>query len=102
MSFNIISNKSKGFWKGILLWLLGVRHWELAEDFNYIKRQRLCDSAGFTFDGASILNFASFFTVGVLLMGGLVHDYAYKYESLLMKIRKKLRCYISKKSRRNL
>ena len=30
-----IKTKGKGFWKGILLWLLGVRHWELAEDFNY-------------------------------------------------------------------
>ena len=29
-----IRTKGKGFFKGILLWLLGVRHWEIAEDFN--------------------------------------------------------------------
>jgi len=30
-----IKTKGKGFWKGILLWLLGVRNWELAEDYSY-------------------------------------------------------------------
>ena len=36
---------------------------------------------GFTFDGASIPKFLrTFFSpVGVLLIGGLVHDYMYKY-----------------------
>ena len=40
--------------------------------------------AGFVFDGASIPKFLrTFFSpVGVLLMGGLVHDYAYKYACL--------------------
>ena len=28
-----IETKDKGFWKGILLWLLGTRKWEVAEDF---------------------------------------------------------------------
>ena len=39
---------------------------------------------GFVFDGASIPKFLrTFFSpVGVLLMGGLVHDYAYKYACL--------------------
>ena len=62
-------------------------------------------SAGFQFDGASIPKFLHpfFSPVGVLLMGGLVHDYAYKYETLLMKNKKaNFMCYISKKSRRNL
>ena len=42
-------------------------------------------AAGFTFDGASIPKFLrTFFSpVGVLLIGGLVHDYAYKYKTLL-------------------
>ena len=46
--------------------------------------------AGFTFDGASIPKFLrSFFSpVGVLLIGGLVHDYAYKYTTLLRKTKK--------------
>ena len=46
--------------------------------------------AGFQFDGASIPKFLrSFFSpVGVLLIGGLVHDYAYKYKTLLKKNKK--------------
>ena len=30
-----IATKDKGFWRGIFLWLLGVRQWELAEDFYF-------------------------------------------------------------------
>ena len=47
--------------------------------------------AGFTFDGASIPKFLrTFFSpVGVLLIGGLVHDYAYKYKTLLESNKKK-------------
>jgi hypothetical protein len=46
--------------------------------------------AGFTFDGASIPKFLrTFFSpVGVLLVGGLVHDYGYKYQTLLCKNKK--------------
>ena len=81
-----IRTKDKGFFKGILMWLLGVRHWEIAEDFNYeINNVKYVIPAGFKFDGASIPKFLHTFLspVGVLLMGGLVHDYAYKYETLL-------------------
>ena len=80
-----IRTKDKGFFKGILMWLLGVRHWEIAEDFNYeINDVKYVIPAGFKFDGASIPKFLrTFFSpVGVLLMGGLVHDYAYKYACL--------------------
>ena len=42
---------------------------------------------GFEFDGASIPKFLHTWLspTGVLLMGGLVHDYAYKYETLKKK-----------------
>jgi len=86
-----IRTKGKGFFKGILLWLLGVRHWEIVEDFNYeLNDIKYTIPAGFKFDGASIPKFLHTFLspVGVLLMGGLVHDYAYKYQTLL-KINKK-------------
>ena len=86
-----IRTKGKGFFKGILLWLLGVRHWEIAEDFEYVLNgNKYIIPAGFKFDGASIPKFLHTFLspVGVLLMGGLVHDYAYKYQTLL-KINKK-------------
>jgi hypothetical protein len=55
--------------------------------------------AGFKFDGASIPKFLHpfFSPVGVLLMGGLVHDYAYKYETLLMKNKKETLGVISQK-----
>ena len=86
-----IRTKDKGFFKGILMWLLGVRHWEIAEDFNYeINDVKYVIPAGFKFDGASIPKFLHTFLspVGVLLIGGLVHDYAYKYETLLKKNKK--------------
>ena len=73
-----IKTKGKGFWKGIAMWLLSTRNWILTEDWKY------------QFDGASIPKFLrTFFSpVGVLLMGGLVHDYAYKYKTLLKKNKK--------------
>jgi len=95
-----IKTKGKGFWKGIIMWLMGVRHWELAEDFHYnINDKDYVIPAGFTFDGASIPKFLhTFFSpVGVLLMGGLVHDYAYKYKTLLHKNKKDTLGVISQK-----
>ena len=81
-----IKTKGKGFFKGILLWLLGTRQWEIANDWEYVLNgNKYVVPAGFKFDGASIPKFLHTFLspVGVLLMGGLVHDYAYKYETLL-------------------
>ena len=86
-----IATKGKGFFKMILMWLLGVRHWEIAKDFeDEINKQKFVIPAGFKFDGASIPKFLHMFLspVGVLLIGGLVHDYAYKYETLLCKNKK--------------
>ena len=95
-----IRTKGKGFFKGILLWLLGVRHWEIVEDFNYeINDVKYVIPAGFKFDGASIPKFLHTFLspVGVLLMGGLVHDYAYKYQTLLRQNKKDTLGVISQK-----
>ena len=81
-----IKTKGKGFWKGIALWLLSTRNWELTKDWKYnIDGTEYVIPAGFQFDGASIPKFLrTFFSpVGVLLIGGLVHDYAYKYKTLL-------------------
>ena len=77
-----IKTKGKGFWKGIAMWLLGTRNWVLNKDWKYeINGERYVIPAGFQFDGASIPKFLrTFFSpVGVLLIGGLVHDYMYKY-----------------------
>ena len=86
-----IKTKGKGFWKGIILWLLSTRNWELTKDWKYnINGTEYVIPAGFQFDGASIPKFLrTFFSpVGVLLVGGLVHDYAYKYQTLLCKNKK--------------
>ena len=87
-----IPTKGKGFWKGIVMWLLSTRNWVITEDWKYnINGEEYVIPAGFQFDGASIPKFLrSFFSpVGVLLMGGLVHDYAYKYKTLLEVNKKK-------------
>ncbi len=81
-----IDTKGKGFWKMLTMWLFGVRHWEIAKNFEYeLNGEKYVIPAGFTFDGASIPKFLHTFLspVGVLLIGGLVHDYAYKYATLL-------------------
>ena len=86
-----IATKGKGFWKGIVMWLLSTRNWVLTEDWKYnINGEEYVIPSGFQFDGASIPKFLrTFFSpVGVLLMGGLVHDYAYKYKTLLKKNKK--------------
>ena len=86
-----IKTKGKGFWKGIIMWLLTTRNWELTKDWKYnIDGEEYVIPEGFQFDGASIPKFLrSFFSpVGVLLIGGLIHDYAYKYKTLL-KVNKK-------------
>ena len=80
-----IATKGKGFFKMIFMWILGTRHWEIAQDFEYeLNGKKYVIPSGFKFDGASIPKFLHTFLspVGVLLLGGLVHDYAYKYAAL--------------------
>ena len=95
-----IATKGKGFFKMIMMWILGTRHWEIANDFEYeLNGTKYVIPAGFKFDGASIPKFLHPFLspVGVLLIGGLVHDYAYKYETLLKKNKKDTLGTISQK-----
>jgi len=95
-----IATKGKGFFKGIVMWLLSTRNWKLTKDFKYeIDGVKYVIPAGFQFDGASIPKFLrTFFSpVGVLLVGGLVHDYAYKYETLLCDNKKDTMGKISQK-----
>ena len=81
----VIPTAGKGFWGAIWMWITGTRHWELAKDWKYsINGQDFVIPKGFKFDGASIPKFLHTWLspTGVLLMGGLVHDYAYKYATL--------------------
>ena len=95
-----IDTKGKGFFTMIKMWILGVRHWEIAKDFEYVLNgNKYVIPAGFKFDGASIPKFLHPFLspVGVLLIGGLVHDYAYKYATLLRQNKKDTMGVISQK-----
>ena len=86
-----IATKGKGFWGALLLWFFGTRHWEVVKDFNYsLKGQNFIIPKGFKFDGASVPKFLATFLspVGVLLLGGLIHDYAYKYAALKPAVQK--------------
>ena len=72
----------------IKLWVFGTRHWEVVKDFHYsFSGQDFVIPKGFKFDGASVPKFLAQFLspVGVLLIGGLIHDYGYKYETLFKK-----------------
>src|SRR6056300_1261476 len=77
-----IATKGKGFCKGIIMWLMTTRNWVIIKDWKYkINGVEYVIPAGFQFDGASIPKFLrTFFSpVGVLLIGGLLHAYMYKY-----------------------
>ena len=76
------------FWGSIWLWLTGTRRWEIVEDFYFfLNGEEYVIEKGFEFDGASVPKFLAMWLspVGVLLMGGLVHDYGYKYAELVKK-----------------
>ena len=80
-----IETKSKGFFGGIWMWIATSRKWEITSDFLFtIDNTNYVIPKGFIFDGASVPKyFRSWLSpMGVLLVGGLVHDYAYKYETL--------------------
>jgi len=83
-----IPTKGTSFFYAIWLWIMTVRNWEIEEDFHYkLYGQDMVIPKGFQFDGASVPKFlgAWLSPVGVLLLGGLVHDYGYKYATLLKK-----------------
>ena len=93
-----ICTADKGFWKAIWLWLTGTRRWRLVEDWYYfLDGEEYVIEKGFEFDGASVPKFLAMWLspVGVLLMGGLVHDYGYKYAELVKC--EKARCLKRKK-----
>jgi len=81
-----IPTDGRGFWGAIWCWFWEVRQWEIAKDWHFeVGGEKYVIPAGFQFDGASVPKFlASWLSpVGILLAGGLVHDYVYKYTVLL-------------------
>jgi hypothetical protein len=88
-----IPTAGKGFWGAIWLWLIGTRTWEIGKDWHFsVNGENYVVPKGFVFDGASVPKFlASWLSpVGVLLIGGLVHDYIYKYTVLVKKGKKEV------------
>lgn len=86
-----IPTANKGFWGAIWLWLIGTRTWEIAKDWHFtLNGDHYVIPKGFVFDGASIPKFLHTWLspVGVLLMGGLIHDFMYAHRSLLRKDKK--------------
>lgn len=86
-----IPTDGRGFWGAIWCWFWEVRQWEIAKDWHFtINGEQYVIPKGFQFDGASVPKFlASWLSpVGILLMGGLIHDYLYKYTRLLKKNKK--------------
>ena len=63
-----IPTKGKGFWGGIICWLLATRNWEITKDFNFeIDGTAYVIPKGFKFDGASIPKFLRTFFSPCLL-----------------------------------
>jgi hypothetical protein len=95
-----IETKSKGFWGGVWMWLMVTRTWTIVKDFHFsIDGENYVIPKGFTFDGASVPKFLRTWLspMGVLLVGGLCHDYAYKYTVLLKKGKKEASAEMTQK-----
>lgn len=81
-----IATKDKNFWHAIYIWLFTTRQWVLVHDWHFKLNNKMYKiPAGFHFDGASIPRFLRVWVspTGVLLIGGLVHDFGYRTGSLL-------------------
>ena len=68
-------------------WITCVRKWEVAGDWTHTipDGTTIVIHSGFTFDGASIPKplWALLSPTGLLLIPGLIHDYAYRYDYLI-------------------
>ena len=81
-----IPTKGKGFWGGVWTWIMVTRTWEITKDWRYeLNGVKYVIPKGMIFDGASVPKFFRSWLspMGVLLIGGLVHDFGYKYSALL-------------------
>lgn len=83
-----IRTRDKGFFKATWAWIILTRKWEVLEDYHYTLKGGtiVLIPKGFIFDGASIPKAMRTFLspTGLLFIPGLLHDYAYKHNELLM------------------
>ena len=80
-----IPTKGVGIFTRIWRWFTWVRKWEVVEDFIFqFKDLIFLIPKGFIFDGASIprIFWAFLSPTGLLLIPGLIHDYAYRHDFL--------------------
>lgn len=77
-----IPTKNMGWYKAIFVWMSTIRKWRVMENYDYTLKDGTVVRilAGFVFDGASIprIFWAFLSPTGLLLIPGLLHDYAYK------------------------
>lgn len=83
-----LKTRGAGPFMMIWVWLMQSRKWLVAEDWHYaINGEAFVIPKGFKFDGASIPRIFWFLLnpIGLLLIPGLIHDYAYKFSKLKFK-----------------
>ena len=85
--------KTKGliWYHAIWVWLTTSRQWEIMEDWYFLLPWLGFNNwcfipKGFIFDGASIPRWLwiIFSPIGILFIPGLIHDFVYRYEALLI------------------
>lgn len=83
-----IKTVNQKFFVRIFRWIFSIRKWELMMDWTYNlpeDKPKIIIKKGFIFDGASIprIFWAILSPTGLLLIPGLIHDFAYKHSSLI-------------------
>jgi len=81
-----IKTKSESIFVRIWRWITAIRKWEVNEDWEYTLADgpTIVVPKTFIFDGASIPKplWALLSPTGLLLIPGLIHDFAYRYDFL--------------------
>jgi len=77
-----IKTRDLSWYKAIFVWIKTIRKWRVMEDYDYTLKDGTVVRilSRFVFDGASIpkIFWAFLSPTGLLLIPGLLHDYAYK------------------------
>ena len=82
-----IKTRDLRLWVRIWRWITSIRKWELVDDWEYKlpgDEPVIVIPKGFVFDGASIPRplWGVLAPTGLLLIPGLIHDFAYRYDYL--------------------
>lgn len=80
-------NSDCGYIKRVFRWFFYTRKWEMSKDWCFVlfSGVTILIPKGFQFDGASVPKpFRSLLSpTGILFIPGIIHDYAYKHNSLM-------------------